>query len=106
LACNGKSLRVSVDGRVMVNDPDLAVRAAADALRICYTREALAEPFPRSGPLMQVLENWSPSFKGLSLDPLGHRQVPATLRALIDMIRAAGSSTLGRRLREKHFATG
>src|SRR6202040_949853 len=86
---NRKSRRISVDGRVMVNDADLAVRAAIDGLGIAYTLEALAEPFLRSGQLVRVLEDWSPSFEGLYLYYPGHRQVPATLRALIDLIRAA-----------------
>jgi DNA-binding transcriptional LysR family regulator len=34
LARNGKSWNISVDGQVMVNDPDLAVRAALDGLGI------------------------------------------------------------------------
>jgi DNA-binding transcriptional LysR family regulator len=85
----GKSRKISVDGRVMVNDPDLAVRAAVDGLGITYTIEALAEPFLHSGQLVRVLEDWSPSIEGLFLYHPGHRQVPAALRALIDMIRAA-----------------
>jgi DNA-binding transcriptional LysR family regulator len=36
-----------------------------------------------------VLKDWSPSFEGLFLYYPGHRQVPAALRALIDMIKAA-----------------
>jgi DNA-binding transcriptional LysR family regulator len=88
-ARHGKSRKISVDGRVMVNDPDLAVRAAVDGLGIAYTLEALAEPFLRSGQLVRVLEDWSPSFEGLFLYYPGHRQVPTALRALIDMIKAA-----------------
>ena len=76
----------------MVNDPDLAVRAAAVGLGIAYTAESLAEPFLRSGQLIRVLESWSPSIEGLILYYPGHRQVPATLRALIDMIRTARGS--------------
>jgi len=78
-----------VDGRVMVNTPDLTVRAAVDGLGIAYTLEALAELFLRSGQLVRVLEDWSPSFEGLFLYYPGHRQVPTALRALIDMIRSA-----------------
>ena len=89
---NGKSRKISVDGRVMVNDPDLAVRAAVDGLGIAYTIEALAEPFMRSGHLVRILEEWSPTFEGLFLYYPGHRQVPAALRALIDMIRTPRSS--------------
>ena len=60
---NRQSRRLSVDGRVMVNDPDLAVRAAVDGLGIAYTIEALAEPFLRSGQLVRVLEDWSPTVR-------------------------------------------
>jgi DNA-binding transcriptional LysR family regulator len=85
---DGRSLRISPDGRVMVNDADLAVRAAVDGLGIAYTIEALADPFLRSGQLVRVLEDWSPSFDGLFLFYPGHRQVPAALRTLIDMLHA------------------
>src|SRR5277367_5209562 len=51
---NGKSQKTSVDGRVMVNNPDLALRAAVDGLGIAYTIEAYAEPFLRSGQLVRV----------------------------------------------------
>jgi DNA-binding transcriptional LysR family regulator len=86
---NGKSRKISVDGRLMVNNPDLAVRAAVDGLGIAYTIEAHAEPFLRSGQLVRVLEDWSPTFAGLFLYYPGHRQVPAALRAFIDMVRSA-----------------
>jgi DNA-binding transcriptional LysR family regulator len=103
---SGKSRKVSVSGRVMVNDPDLAVRAAVDGLGIAYTIEALAEPFWRSGQLVRVLEDWSPSFEGIFLYYPGHRQVPAALRALIDMIRATGTSDSVAPLGENPFSEG
>ena len=102
---NGEPRKISVDGPIMVNDPQLAVRAAVDGLGIAYTIEALAEPFLRSGQLVRVLEDWSPYFEGLFLYYPGHRQVPAALRALIDTIRAAGGGTSARRSRENRFAT-
>jgi DNA-binding transcriptional LysR family regulator len=89
---NRKSRRVSVNGRVMVNDTDLAIRAALDGLGIAYSIEAVAEPFLRSGQLVRVLEDWSPSLEGLFLYYSGRRQVPATLRALIDMIRTSAGA--------------
>ena len=99
-----KSRRIAVDGRVIVNDSDLAVRAAVDGLGIAYTLEALAEPFLRSGQLVRVLEDWSPSFEGMFLYYPGSRQVPATLRALIDMIRAARGSARAARSLKNPFA--
>jgi DNA-binding transcriptional LysR family regulator len=85
---NGHPLKIQVDGRVMVNTPDLSLRAAVDGLGLAYTIEAQAEPFLRSGQLVRVLEDWSPSLEGLFLYYPGHRQVPASLRALIDMIKS------------------
>ena len=79
---NGQSRPISPDGRVMVNDTDLAVRAAVDGLGIAYTIETLAGPFLRSGQLVRVLEDWSPAFEGFFLYYPGRRQVPAALRAL------------------------
>jgi DNA-binding transcriptional LysR family regulator len=101
---NRKSWRISVDGRVMVNDTDLAVRAAVDGLGIAYTLEALAEPFLRSGQLVRILEDWMPSFEGLYLYYRGHRQVPAALRALIDMMRTARGSARGKSSLKNPFA--
>jgi DNA-binding transcriptional LysR family regulator len=104
LVRSGKMRRISVDGRVMVNDAALATRAAVDGLGIAYTPEALAEPFLRSGQLVRVLEDWSPSFEGLFLYYPGHRQVPAALRALIDMIRAGHSPARSGSSLENPFA--
>jgi DNA-binding transcriptional LysR family regulator len=100
---NGKSQKISVNGRVMVNEPDLAVRAALDGLGIAYLTEALVDPFLRSGQLVRVLEDWSPRFEGLFLYYPGHRQVPAALRALIDMIRAPHGSAPAESLVDNPF---
>jgi DNA-binding transcriptional LysR family regulator len=93
---NGKTRRISVDGQLAVNDAHLATRAAVDGLGIALTTEALAEPFLRSGLLVRVLKDWSASFEGFFVYYPGHRQVPAGLRAFIDMIRAARGSAPAR----------
>jgi DNA-binding transcriptional LysR family regulator len=100
---NRKSRRIAVDGQVIVNDADLAVRAAVDGLGIAYALEALAEPFLRSGQLVRVLQDWSPSFEGMFLYYPESRQVPATLRALIDMIRTTRGSAPSRRSLQNPF---
>ena len=101
---DGKSRQLSVDGRVTVNDTDLAVRAAVDGLGIAYAAEAVAEPFLRSGQLLRVLEDWSPAFEGLFLYYPGHRQVPVALRALIDMLRTARRPAPAKGVLENPFA--
>jgi DNA-binding transcriptional LysR family regulator len=100
---NGKTKRVSLAGGVTVNVPDLAVRAAVDGLGIAYTVETLAAPFLRTGELIRVLEGSSPSVEPFFLFYPGHRQVPAALRALIDMLRAAHPAP-GRRSPKGSFA--
>ena len=84
---NGKTKRISPTGAISINSPELAVRAAVDGLGIAYTLEDLAAPFLRTGQLVRVLENLSPSLETFFLYYPGHRQVPATLRAFIDMVR-------------------
>jgi DNA-binding transcriptional LysR family regulator len=93
-----------VNGRIIVNDPDLAIRAAIDGLGIVYTVEAYADPFLRTGQLVRVLEDWSPSFEGLFLYYHGRRQVPAALRALMEMLRDGRGSLLAKRSLENSFA--
>ena len=93
---NGKTKRMSFNGGVTVNVPDLAVRAAVDGLGIAYTVETLVAPFLRRGQLVRVLESCSPSVEPFFLFYPGHRQVPAALRAFIDMIRGP-QSVQGRR---------
>lgn len=91
---DGAARRISVDGRVTVNNPDLGVRAAVDGLGIAYTIDALAEPFLRAGQLVRVLEDWSPGFDGLFLYYSGRRQLPTALRTFITMVRTVQNSTL------------
>jgi DNA-binding transcriptional LysR family regulator len=88
---NGKPQTVSVPGKVTVNTPELAIRAAVDGLGIAYTTDWVAEPFLRSGQLVRVLEGWSGKFEGIFVHYNGRRQIPAALRAFIDMIRGPNS---------------
>jgi len=106
LARRGKVRRISLDGQVMVNNPDLALRAAVDGLGIAITAEAYAEPFLRSGQLVRVLEDWLPTIEGQFLYYPGRRQVPAALRALIDMVRVARGSAPTRRSLQNPFTKG
>jgi len=92
---DGETRKISVAGRVMVNEPSTALRAAVDGLGIAYTIDALAESYLRSGQLVRVLEDWSPPYEGLFLYYPGHRQVPAALRAFIDMVRTNAPATSG-----------
>ena len=84
---NGVERRLHTEGRLIVNQGYMAVRAAVDGLGIAYTLEAIAAPYLRSGQLVRLLDDWAPTFDGQFLYYPGHRQVPAALRVLIDMIQ-------------------
>ncbi|HEX4180769.1 MAG TPA: LysR family transcriptional regulator [Caulobacteraceae bacterium] len=101
---DGEAWRLPVQGRVTVSNNELALRAAVDGLGIACTIEGQAEPFLRSGHLVRVLEDWLPEMEGLFLYYSGHRQVPAALRALIDMIRASDTPSGTRNSLENPFA--
>lgn len=104
-ARKGKARRVAVDGPVTVSGPGLALRAALDGLGIAYTLEPLAEPFLQSGQLKRVLEEWSPCFPGYFLYYPGRRQVPAALRALIDMMKREHGAAAPKSAIQNPFAT-
>ena len=84
---DGHLHRAPVGGRVIVNSSELAVRAAVDGLGITYTLETLAQVFLDSGQLVRVLEEFSPLLDGFFLGYPSQRQVSATLRAFLDMVR-------------------
>jgi DNA-binding transcriptional LysR family regulator len=102
LEVDGKTRRVAVNGPLIVNNIDLSVRAAVDGLGIAYAAEAVVEPFLRSGQLVRVLEKWSPTLEGVVLYYPGRRQVPAALRAFIDMIRTPAGAAGGRSARREN----
>jgi DNA-binding transcriptional LysR family regulator len=58
-------------------------------LGLAYVTESDAGPLLRSGELVRVLEEWSPVIEGLYLHHPSHRQMPAALRALIEMLQTA-----------------
>ncbi|GAA0543721.1 DNA-binding transcriptional LysR family regulator [Rhizomicrobium palustre] len=88
----GKAGVVPVTGNIIVDDIDIALRAAVDGVGLAYTLETSAELFIRSGHVVPVLEGWSPAFEGMYLYYPGKRQVPPALRALIDMVKTTQTS--------------
>jgi DNA-binding transcriptional LysR family regulator len=88
LEVDGKLRRIAVNGPLIVNNVDMAVRAPVDGLGIAHAVDPVVEPFVRLGQLVRVLEKLSPSLEGVCLYYPGRRQFPAALRAFIDMIRA------------------
>jgi DNA-binding transcriptional LysR family regulator len=84
----GKLLEFDVEGSVIVNDLDLAIRASLDGVGILYVRADFVAPMIADGRLVPTLEQWMPPpSDGFFLYYPSRRQNPGALQALIDFLR-------------------
>lgn len=79
--------RLDVQGPLMLDDSELMHDAALAGAGLAYLPEQAIAEDVRSGRLVRVLNDWTPSYCGLSLYYSGRRLVPLKLRVLIDLIR-------------------
>jgi DNA-binding transcriptional LysR family regulator len=82
-----KSVAVSVNGPLVVDDVEIMVRAAVDGIGLGFTLEEQVTTHLDSGALVRVLEDWCPPFAGYFLYYPSRRQQPAALAALIETVR-------------------
>lgn len=80
-------MSVDVPGALTLDNSPLMIEAATYGLGIAYVPKPYAAEALHTGSLVTVLEDWTPSIQGHTLYFSGHRQIPAPLRALIDIIR-------------------
>jgi DNA-binding transcriptional LysR family regulator len=83
----GMHVEVAVEGRLTVNDPELAVKAALDGVGALYTALGYAAPEIKSGRLVPLLEDWQTPAAAIFLYYPGRRQVPVALQAFIEFLR-------------------
>jgi DNA-binding transcriptional LysR family regulator len=88
---NGRRQRAAVDGRLIVNDIELSIRAVRDGLGLAYLLYDYVAADLKLGRLVPLLEEWSPSLSGFFLYHPSRRQVSGPLRALITFLRAEAS---------------
>jgi DNA-binding transcriptional LysR family regulator len=86
----GKSLEVAVKGSLIVNDGDLALRAAIDGVGIAPLPITAVSAALGKRQLVPLLQDWAPRPVGFYLYYSSRRQVPAALRALVDFLKAHG----------------
>jgi DNA-binding transcriptional LysR family regulator len=86
-ARHGQTLAVDVNGPLTLDHIGLMIDAAAEGLGIAYVPERAAQPWLADGRLVPVLPDWCPAFPGFFLYYPGRRQVPAGLRAFIEVLR-------------------
>ena len=82
-----KALTVSPEGPASFDDPDLVIQAVLNGVGVGTAMEATIRGVIAEGRLVQVLEDWCPSFPGYFLYYPSRRNQPAALVALIDSLR-------------------
>jgi DNA-binding transcriptional LysR family regulator len=78
---------VAVEGRLTVNDEELAIRAAVDGVGVLYTALGYAAPEIKAGRLVPLLEDWRPRSAAIFLYYPSRRQIPLPLQAFIEFLR-------------------
>lgn len=82
-----KSLSVSVNGPLIVDDLGIVTRAAIDSVGLAFMSEEHAAPHLACGALVRVLEDWCQPFPGFFLYYPSRRQQLAAVSALIKTLR-------------------
>jgi DNA-binding transcriptional LysR family regulator len=85
---NGKVLHISVEGRLIVNDIELSIRAVRDGLGLAYLLYDYVAADLKAGRLVPLLEDWSPRVSGFFLYHSSRRQITGPLQALITFLKA------------------
>jgi DNA-binding transcriptional LysR family regulator len=83
----GRAVEVAVDGRVVVNDPGLLVRAALDGLGLAYIFDDCVADELASGRLVRLLDAFCSPFPGFSLYYPSRAHTPLKLQVLVDFLR-------------------
>jgi len=85
---NGKSFEVAPEGSLVVNEPEMAARAAVDGVGVLYAARQYVDDAMASGRLVPMLEAWMlTETDGFFLYYPSRRHVPAPLQALINFLR-------------------
>lgn len=85
---NGKVLHISVEGRLIVNDIELSIRAVREGLGLAYLLYEYVAADLKAGRLVPLLEDWSPRLSGFFLYHSSRRQITGPLQALITFLKA------------------
>ena len=82
-----KTITVSPQGPASFDDPDLVIQAVLEGVGIGSSMEESLTDLIAKGRLIQVLQDWCPSFPGYFLYYPSRRNQPAALAALIEALR-------------------
>ena len=88
-ARDGNAIEVEVSGPLIADDRGLIIAAALDGVGLAHIHEALVADHLGRGELVRLLEDWCPRLPQFFLYYPGRRQMPAPLRAFVDMVRTS-----------------
>ena len=86
-AKHGQTLVVDVRGSLVLDHVGLMVDAAVAGLGIAYVPDNAADAEFREGRLVTLLDDWCPAIPGLFIYYPRNRQMPAGLRAFVDVVK-------------------
>jgi DNA-binding transcriptional LysR family regulator len=84
---HGEALAVDVPGQLTLDEEELILRAALAGQGLAYLSDVATADHIQAKRLVAVLEDWSPAYPGLCLYYPSRRNIPARLRAFIDLVR-------------------
>ena len=82
-----KAFTVNPQGPASFDDPDLVIQAVLEGIGIGTSMEDNLAMLLNKRRLVQVLQDWCPSFPGYFLNYPSRRNQPAALAALIETLR-------------------
>jgi len=85
---NGAWFEVAVEGPLIVNTKEMAIRAAEDGVGIAFAPDYAISAQLADGRLVGLLEDWSAPFPGYHLCYPQQRQMAPAVRAFIDALRS------------------
>lgn len=94
---HGQAIALDVPGTLTLNSSQLMVDAAIKGLGIACVPEIHARAALDDGRLVTVLEPWCPPIGGLCIYFPANRHMPASLRALIELIKNNHQASSGKR---------
>ena len=84
---NGEAVNLAVSGPLTLDDPGLMREAALAGMGLAYLAEWYVRDDLAAGRLVRVLQDWMPAYPSLALYYPSGRQMPAGLRAFVDLIQ-------------------
>jgi DNA-binding transcriptional LysR family regulator len=87
---DGQELRVRVEGQLVFNSIFQVLNAAVAGFGLAHMPEDLAQPYLARGHLVQVLEDWCPTWPGYHLYYPSRRQSSPAFALLVDALRHRG----------------